>query len=178
MIIIALTVFGWVTDQSGWAHGVEFSPDLFCHRSFRYYQWCGIQVTPKQTREWRSAVDEYVHENGFVSDADVDEPRWHFVHGFAPGWRGWVGIAKPFCLGVGCWKGSDQWVKWSEDHPDLAKIVWPQVVTWARHEQYGEVRTLFHIMDQEDATSPEDIREKIRLAEIVAHGRLETLPDP
>ena len=39
VIIIALTVFGWVSDQSGWAHGVEFSPDLFCHRSFRYYQW-------------------------------------------------------------------------------------------------------------------------------------------
>ncbi len=46
VIIIALTVFEWGSDQSGWAHGVEFSPNLFCHRSFRYYQWLEMLPDP------------------------------------------------------------------------------------------------------------------------------------
>lgn len=167
-IAVSLAALSWFLGLSGTVYGVEFSPDRFSHRSFRYYQWCGIQITPKQSREWRSEVDDYIHEHGFVANVDRPDPRWHLVKGFAPGVRGWHGNAKLMCQSVGCWGGNDEWVTWSEDHPDLAKIIWPQVVVWARNEQYYVIMTLFRFTELENATSPEDVRAKIELANVYA----------
>lgn len=169
-ITVSLTVLGWFLGPSGTVYGIEFSPDRFSHRSFRYYQWCGIQITPRQTHEWRSEVDDYIHEYGFASSVDVPQPRWHFVKGFAPGVRGWHGNAKYMCQSVGCWGGNDEWVKWSTDHPDLASIIWPQVVEWARNEQYYEIMTLFRFTELENAASPEDVQGKIEFAKVHAQG--------
>lgn len=161
-IIGGIVTIGWLFGPSGTVWGVEFSPDRFSHRSFRYYQWCGIPITPKKTVEWRSNIDQYIHENGFAPSVDTENPRWHFVKGFAPWQRGWIGPAKVMCQAVGCYSNRDCWLKWSKAHPDLARIVWPQVVQWARNEQYAEISLLFRSSGLEDAASPEEVDELIR----------------
>lgn len=167
-ITIFFATIGWFLGPSGIVTGIEFSPDRFMHRSFRYYQWCGIQVTPRQSHEWRSKVDDYIHEHSFASDVDMPNARWHFVKGFAPGIRGWHGNAKHMCQSVGCWDGNDEWVQWSVDHPALAKIIWPQVVAWARNEQYNEIMMLFRFTNLDSSTSPEDVQLKIEKAKVYA----------
>ena len=72
------------------------------------------------------------------------------------------------CQSLGCWSGSDQWVVWSKARPDIAKIIWPQVVAWARNEQYYEISLLF--VGLEDAKSPEEVYEKIKFATMQASG--------
>ena len=170
-ISVSLAALGAFLGPSGIVSGVEFSPDRFLHRSFRYYQWCGIQITPRQSHEWRSAVDDYVHEHGFASNVDVQHPRWHFVKGFAPGVRGWHGNAKHMCQSLGCWDGNDEWIEWSIDHPELARMIWPQVVAWARNEQYVEIMTLFRFTELENATSPDEVQGKIEIAKVKAQGQ-------
>lgn len=168
-LIAAISAVGWLMGPTGTVYGVQFSPDRCSHRSFRYYQWCGVQVTPKQTREWRSDLDTYIQESGFAVGGNAENPRWHFVKGFAPGVRGWHGDAKYMCQSVGCWSGNDRWlIAWSKNHPDLAKVIWPQVIMWARDERYYEIMLLFRLTNLEDATSPEDIREKVKAAEMGA----------
>lgn len=167
-IALSLAALACFVGLSGTVSGVEFSPDRFSHRSFRYYQFCGLQITPKQTREWRSHVDDYLHKHGFVSNGNSQNPRWHFVKGFAPGVRGWSGMAKYMCQSVGCWNGDDKWIKWSNERPDLAEVIWPQVVTWARNGQYDEIVTLFRLTELDLAKTPRDAREKIELAKVIA----------
>ena len=154
-VVATILALGWFLGPSGRVSGVEFSPDTISHRSFTYFQWCGIQCTPRQQNEWQSDVDAYLHEFGYVTP--TERKRWHFVKGFAPGVRGWHGHAKYMCQSVGCWSGDDQWVQWSHDNPELAAIVWPQVVSWARQEKYYEIMCLFRPTELENATSTDDV---------------------
>ena len=168
-LFVVLVVSAEYFELAGWTTGVEYSPDLFVHRSFRYYTVLGIRLTPKRTETWMSPVDEYLHRNGFVDATASSQPRWRLVKAYAPGVRGWSGDAKWMCMGLGCWAGSDRWVKWSEQHPELAKRLWPHVVDRVRRERYDEVYYLFRMTSLEKATTPEDIDAKLRKAEELAH---------
>jgi hypothetical protein len=167
-VTLAILVLGGILGPSGRVGGVEFSPDTFEHRSFQYVQWCGIQLTPTRHSLWQSDVDRYLHEQGFVEWPDDIEPRWYFVKGFAPHVRGWSGEAKSMCHGLGCYSGNDQWVTWSQENPELARVVWPRVVTLARNEQFATVLLLFKLTDLEQARSVADVEQKIARAEEMA----------
>ncbi len=65
------------------------------------------------------------------------------------------------CQSLGCWSDDDQWVQWSYNNPKLAEVVWPQVVTWARHEKYYEIKLLLQFTELEDSTSVEEVESKI-----------------
>jgi hypothetical protein len=166
LVAIVILIAGWFIGPSGTATGVEFSPDLFRHRSFRQHQWCGVAYS-KETEEWQSAIDDYLHAEGFVT-ASSHKARWHFVKGFAPGVRGWHGPAKHMCQAVGCFSGDDRWVQWSKDHPELAKVLWPQVVAWARNEDYTTIAVLFHHTDLKSSTTAEQVRKNIATASEMA----------
>ena len=167
-VCLVIVVLGWIFGPSGSVHGIEFSPDRFAHRSFSYYQWCGLQISPMQTREWHSKVDEYLHANGFVPRTEELTPRWDFVKGSAPFVRGWHGDAKVMCQAIGCYSGSDEWVVWSQNNPELANVVWPQVMSWARNGQYEEIACLFKFVDLDKAKTPEDVKQRIEQAGIEA----------
>lgn len=162
LCVIAVVTLGWFFGPSGRVSGIEFSPDSFSHRSFTYFQWCGIQCTPQQHNEWQSDVEGFLHESGFVTP--TEQQRWHFVNGFAPGIRGWYGNAKYMCQAVGCWGRDDQWVQWSRNNPELSTVVWPQVVIWARQEKYFEIMCLFRFTELENAISTDDVKSKIAAA--------------
>jgi hypothetical protein len=167
---IVIAVVGWLLPVSGVVSGTEFSPDLFCHRAFRYYQWCGVQVTPTSTSQWRTSIDDYVHANGFARGATTDEPRWHFIKGFRPGLRGWSGSAKSMCHGLGCFRGDhDRWAVWSKQNPELSAVVWTQVVEWARRGEYPYIGCLFRFTELEGAVSVAEVQAKIEQAKAFAH---------
>lgn len=163
VIAFAVLIVGPCFELSGMATGVEFSPDRFCHRSFRYFTVLGIQVTPARRLEWRSEIEDYLHANRFVPTSP-DSTRWCFVKGFAPGVRGWSGNAKLACQGLGCWGGSDEWVQWSQEHPKLAKVLWPQVVSWIQQERFEEVHALLRFTDLKTAKTSQEIDDKIDAA--------------
>lgn len=163
-VLVLIGALGWLAGPSGEVRGVEYSPDLIMHRSFRYWQWCLIPITPNQISEWRSDVDRYIVEHGFAKSDSSDQPRWHFVRGFAPGVRGWSGIAKPMCVSVGCWDDDNQWLAWSDENPEFAEIVWPQVVMWARGERYDSIMWLLRDPELENVSSVDELREKIAVA--------------
>lgn len=160
--LLAVGVLGWLFGPSGRVYGIEFSPDSFSHRTFVYHEWCGIRCTLGSQDEWRSDVDTYLHNAGYVTP--TEQERWHLVKGFAPHIRGWGGSAKFMCQSLGCWDGDNKWVQWSHDNPELADIVWPNVVNWARQEKYDEVMWLFRYTELEDAQTPDDVRARVSSA--------------
>jgi hypothetical protein len=162
--MIAVVIAGAVFGPSGGVSMTEFSPDLFARRGSTYYQWCGIQATPRRSIEYRTALEDYLHAAGHVSLANVTPPRWHFVQGSVPGVEGWMGEAKGACHAMGVSR-DDRWVRWSNEHPELGSIVWPKVVAWARSEQYPQIELLLAYVDLEQAVSVEDAEGRILAAE-------------
>jgi hypothetical protein len=160
-IVLALAVvaaFAIHFELAGCETAIEFSPDKFCHRSYRSWQILGVRVTPVRRTEWRSAVDEYLHSRGYITEVNSSAPRWLFVKGSAPRDPGWSGKDTPICQELGCFSGSDRWVKWSNEHPDLAQSLWPQVVNWLRQGKSQEVFYVFRFTNIEEATTSDDVR--------------------
>lgn len=152
--------------HSGRVHGVEYSPDLYCHRSFHYFQLFGLQVTRTHVKEWYSNVDRYLHDSGYARRRPIANPRWLFCKGFAPAVRGWSGEVKTLCHSLGCFRGDDnKWVEWSEANPELAAEVWPVVVNWIDKEQYDELVYLFLASDLIEAKSVEEVRTLVKRSE-------------
>lgn len=135
-------------ELAGRVHGVEFSPDLVKHRSFSYWVLFDVQVTPTRQHEWFQTVDEFLHSNGYVAPSSQTPPRWYFVKGFRPSWRGWIGPAKSYCQAVGCWgSGSDWQTEFTKKHPELAARLWPRVLDLARREEFDTVRMFLGEID-------------------------------
>lgn len=142
-----LLVASWLAISSGTVSGIQFSPDTFEHRSFRYYVVGGIQITTTKTEVCRTDFERYLADKGFLNTEDAFEPRWLLVKGSAPGVRGWHGEAKWLCFALGCFNGESQaWVSWSRDNPEQAAQLWPQVIALAREEEFGEAYELLSDM--------------------------------
>lgn len=171
VVLLILVAAGWLFGASGQVTGVEFSPDLFEHRSFRYYQWCGIRVTTKHTHVWRSGFDDYLHDSGYVDTTGIKEPRWQLVKGFAPHVRGWSGPAKSLCLSIGCFNGRDErWITWSNDHPELAKVAWPALVQLSREGKYEAVWELLFRLEEPPLPDAEQLQKFIDDARLRDEG--------
>ncbi len=165
----------------GQVTGVEFSPDLFKHRSFRYWVITipGIQVTPIETHEWFSKFDQYLNDHGYISPPPTNVARWDFVSGFHPGMRGWRGEARATCQALRCWGTSDgHWIDWSEAHPEMANVLWPMVIVWMRQHEYQIAGMLLRWVEYEKPQSVEEIQaEMTRLWRLSEHtGPLPLIP--
>ncbi|HJT30827.1 MAG TPA: hypothetical protein VJ783_02090 [Pirellulales bacterium] len=171
-----LAAVGWFT--GGWASGVEWSPDRFAHRSFRFYVMFGgsdPDLTPSaaiQRREWESDLETWLKQNGYVIETPA-EPRWFLSKGFAPGIRGWSGPAKRVCQELGCWGGrSHNWIEWSEAHPDIAAELWPDFVKLVREVNGRGMDAASFLLDNaRDSKSQKEYRAAAdRLIEMHARG--------
>ncbi len=97
VILAYASAFMW-----GKVQGVEWSPDRFAHRSFRYWEvpYLEIQVTPKQTYEHHTPLEEYLLAKSYVHESQEGRPRWRLIKGFRTGSRGWSGSAKSLELAM------------------------------------------------------------------------------
>lgn len=161
LTVAALPVgVGQLAGCNGRVTGVEYSPDLLCHRSFRYWAVCGCQVSLKETEAWRSDLDQFFLDEGYVGSEAKRPARWWFSKGFAPGVRGWHGKAKHTCFSLGCFSDRDrEWVDWSRQKPNLAEALWPTVITWIREERVDDIIQLLigHQENLLNATEVEDV---------------------
>jgi len=160
--LAALVLVGWLL--VGNTVGTEFSPDLFCHRSFDQLDFMGWKLTPRRTEKWRTPLDEYLHTHGFVPPSSVEQPRWHVIRSVRPGiprltattYSG--GEAYWKCVALGCrTEGNELWIRWSEERPDCAKRFWPHVVALARQGRYTDIYDLGGVLGVESVSELEEI---------------------
>ena len=130
---IATCLFGFVS-------GEEFSPDTFARRSFYYYQipLIHLQVSPIGRDDQTNALETHLCAKKYVPVDKKKKPRWDLVLARRAGVVITQGDAAILCAyldsedkdGNLCWK------KWTEDHPKVAKILWPEVARVARRQLY------------------------------------------
>lgn len=93
-----------------------FSPDTleYKSRSHDFLDW--------PTRD-RNELTEYLIRKGYWSPIETKKPRWILMFEFWPGMRdGQSSLHAELS-----WRG-DEWIEWSESHPEQAAQLWPQVL--------------------------------------------------
>jgi hypothetical protein len=142
----ALVYFATVT--FGAVHGTEFSPDSFDRREFSYFQipLIRLQITGEKLKNTSGATETFLTSKNLVQVAPAPNQRWHLVRSGrgAVVRTGDAGILMKYLDA----KNSDddhRWVKWSEDHPRLAVVLWSAVQKLAQQKLYVRVPELFEL---------------------------------
>lgn len=135
---LALVIF-FATCLFGFISGEEFSADSFSRRSFYYYQipLIHIQVSAIDRSDETNALESYLRAKKYVPVKKTGEPRWDLV--FAS--RAQIVIAQGDAAILCAYldledKGDLYWQKWTEEHPKVARILWPAVARVASQQLY------------------------------------------
>jgi hypothetical protein len=129
-------------------HGVEFCPQTFERRSYSYYELpiVRVQVTGERHEDLTSATEKYVTSEKYITPGS-GKKDWHVLVG-SQGTRlrrpGDAGILMKY-LDAAESGDRRRWVHWSENHAELAKILWPAAQQLALSEAYVFVPDLFDL---------------------------------
>jgi hypothetical protein len=139
-----------LTITLGAVHGTEFSPQTFERRSYSRYELplIGVQVKPEQREDLTTVAETFLTTNKYITPPPKGTKEiWHVVvgsHGTRRLRRGDANILMQY-LDAQDGKTTHRWVKWSEDHPQLAKVFWPAVQKLAIHDLYVFLPDLFEL---------------------------------
>lgn len=88
---------------------LPFTTDVSIYRSqFEYYRW---------------PLAEYLVQKGYWSPRTAKEPTWLLTYHWSDQWKdGNTDLERNLA-----WK-RQFWMEWSDEHPELAKVVWPWVL--------------------------------------------------
>jgi hypothetical protein len=142
LIFFATMLFGGV-------HGTEFCPQTFERRAYSFYELplVGIQVTAIRHEDESGATESFLTTNKYVAVPAGGPQDWHIVIGS----RGTKMLRKgDAAILVQYLDAQDsanyhRWVKWSEENPRLAKILWPAVQRLAKDELYVFIPDVFDL---------------------------------
>jgi hypothetical protein len=147
LVLVATFMFGAV-------HGTEFCPQTFERRSYSYYELpiVRIQVTGEKHEDLTGETEKCVTTNNWISTSNTAKKDWHVLVGS----RG-SQVRRPGDAGIlmkyldAIQSGKDyRWVRWSNDHQELAKVLWPTVQRLAIREMYLFVPDLFDLAKRID----------------------------
>ncbi len=153
-VILLLAVLTYVTVVLGLVEGEEIATETFRRRTFSYYQLpvIQLQVSGIHRQDSTGDVENYLIDNKLIQVASPtsqpdDSLRWDLVnaHRFRTVFS--RGEAEILCNYLDATTDDDKhvWVEWSKAHPNLAKVIWPAVVTVAQHELYIFVPELLEL---------------------------------
>jgi hypothetical protein len=133
---------------SAWLFGaggrVQFSPDTLEFRGQREWREPLLMVPIYRSRweMFEKELVQYLVSHGYWSSREVAEPEWIGVYHANLLWRdGWTTMYHDvYCR-------PETWVKWTEENPELATIVWPRVLELFR-EQAGEDSYVVELLRQ------------------------------
>lgn len=154
LVFIATVLLGGV-------HGEEFCPQTFERRTYSYYELpiVRIQITGERHKTKTGLTETFVTSEKYITPGS-GKKDWHVLVG-SQGTRlrrpGDAGILMKY---LDSEESGDRrrWVHWSENHGELAKILWPAVQQLAVSEAYVSVPDLF------DLTKTIDCDEEFRQA--------------
>jgi hypothetical protein len=170
VLILILRIQGQVS-------GVEFSPTHFQQRSFSFYEipLIQVQITPIRRSAISSATANYLRINSLISPGAGPAKVWHVVS-ITRGLSGTTpGDAQLLTQPMNLEADGEHWRRWSIDHPEHAKILWPIVQELALRELYVLIPPLLELaqlkQDPKELRSALEARLKQQYRELVSDLR-------
>lgn len=132
-------VLWWVIRTMGYVEGEEFSPTHFRSRQFSFYEIPIIhwQITPIDRSSSTPPAALLVTQRKWVSPPSAPPAIWHLVS-----LRRGAGETKDADAALLVRQlrlqsdGGPFWSQWSQEHPKLARVLWPTIGTLAQRELY------------------------------------------
>ena len=162
---------------SGQTSGQEFSPDDFSRRSFTYNQTPGLKwiIDKKVYTDRTTTLEESLVLDGFVTPVINTTKNWHLIQDSGSG----SGQIPAQCdarfltdyLDMTNDEGDNYWTQWNTDHPNTAKIFWPQVADLARHEMYLKIPEVMQAAMEVKTDDADEFAEE--LDDLIARAYLE-----
>ena len=156
VLVYAVLYFGSV-------NGEEFSPDSFQRRRFAYLELplFAIQITPIRHTNNTTDLAKYLVAEKLLPKPAQPEHRWDLVTASLGRRSLTQGNARILCQYLDAMNqdGDLIWLKWSEEHAEMARTLWPAVAKVARQELYSFVPELFVLA--RSASTPELLQQQI-----------------
>lgn len=157
LLILAITFIVFVvlalfTMMFGNVAGTEFAPHNFKTRNYHVLRvpLLNLQVWPVQRVEESSPLVEYLFgKDKILTETKKGEAEFDLVEELA-GARTIRGDAR-FLQNYLTDTSATEWLQWSKDHVDLAKVFWPEVQRVANRKMYAAIPEMFHLASQYDA---------------------------
>lgn len=150
----------------GSVKGEEFSPDSFHRRGFAYFEipLFGIQITPIRHTDDTEDLEKHLVAAKLLPKPAKPENRWDLVLASIGRRNITQGDARILCqyLDAQNEDGDSIWLKWSEEHVEMAKVLWPPIAKVARQELYSFVPELFVLA--RSSSTPDQLQQKINQA--------------
>jgi hypothetical protein len=132
----------------GHVSGEEFAPDTFEHRAYHYYELpvVRMQITPVRRELRRSTLAQTLVDKKFIP-CTTPPRRWDLVVSRRMGEELRQGDAQILSqyLDVPDDRDESHWLQWTEDHPAVARILWPVIAKLAQQELYLFTPELFEL---------------------------------
>lgn len=169
LLVLSLPVWLLVMFTSGWTHGVEFSPDDFSRRSFTYNQmpWVGWTIQGKEYVDRTNSLEKGLISDGLIKSVNNSPQVWHLTEDTSSisGNQVPAECDARFLTGYLDLRGAEgdlYWEAWNDEHPKLAKILWPIVADLARNEDYLKIPPLMRMAMGQSKDDPESFQLKLR----------------
>lgn len=149
IVFIVLALF---TMMFGNVAGTEFAPHNFKTRNYHVLRvpLLNLQVWPVQRVDESSPLVQYLFgKDKILTEAKKGEAEFDLVEELA-GARTIRGDAR-FLQNYLTDTSATEWLQWSKDHADLAKVFWPEVQRVANRKMYAAIPEMFHLASQYDA---------------------------
>ena len=136
-----------------------FSPDSLEVRSQSELLLVGLEIPVYRSgfSRHRFELTDFLITNGYWQTRCLDEPRWILVNHWNALWRdGHSMLLRELSL-----RGSD-WIAWSRTHPDLASVVWPQVLELLRNvAEESEEQVVLFLWHARYSVSVDDLNRRL-----------------
>jgi hypothetical protein len=160
-LLLTLLLFIVIRTQ-GHVTGQEFSPTHFQQRDFSFYEipLIHVQITPINRSGSTPTSAMYLRQNSLVRPFTGPPQVWHLVS-ISRGLTGRTPADPQLLLDQLNLEhsGDSYWRKWSIDHANRAKVLWPVVQKLAQRELYILLPELFELAQLD--LKPQQLRSKI-----------------
>jgi len=167
-LLVLLAVLAYVTVILGHVHGEEIATETFQRRKFEYFQLpvIELQISGIVRTDSTGVLEDHLIKKKIISVAKVKTPpdesiRWDLVTANRLGKIFKRGEAEILChyLDAVNADGDNLWVEWTDENPELAKVVWPAVVSVAQQELYIFVPELLELAT--NAKDPDTLKSQL-----------------
>ncbi|HEY5314617.1 MAG TPA: hypothetical protein VIK18_18940 [Pirellulales bacterium] len=101
----------------------EFSPDTLERRGRNEFHIGGLVVYRSSWSYYRDELAQFLIDKGYWVPVTPAEPRWITVNRWARAWNSDTPLYKALRY---------NWVNWSDEHPEMARRLWPHVLRLLR----------------------------------------------
>ena len=154
LVLFVMLAFGQI-------YGLEFSPLTFRRRSYMFFRVpvLGVQVTPVWRDDGTGELERYLKRQNLLPHSQPPD-RWDVVWVTQPGGRreGDATILIRY-LDMAAPEQDQHWYSWSQQHPQLAQVLWPIVQETALLRAYVLIPGLFAVA--ESTSDPNQFRHQL-----------------